>query len=227
MKKKLLLLVSASSLLLQYNGTVTATTPEFPDVTLKSDVIKIIDNFPLGIDVQAILKFLNLRQSLKNMLYGIKENDGTCIGIYLYENEKRSIESLIELEQALLASPSLTQEQTSQLMSIKSVLVQAKKDFLEKSRPLMEDAQGAKQPMIMLMKEWAQKANRKDSYILRWSTAKEGEETTYFEQNVTNLTLFKTFAHDLIHFLETLIKSCPKACDSFKDFLKKQHHKAS
>ncbi|BDC34164.1 hypothetical protein Noda2021_01220 [Candidatus Dependentiae bacterium Noda2021] len=225
MKKKLVLLVGASSLLLNY--PTHATTHEFPDVTLKSDVIKIIDNFPLGIDVQAILKFLNLRQSLKNMLYGIKENDGTYIGIYIYENEKRSIESLIELEQALLASPSLTQEQTNQLMSIKSVLAQAKKDFLEKSRPLMEDAQGAKQPMIMLMKEWAQKANRKDSYILRWSTAKEGEETTYFEQNVTNLTLFKTFAHDLIHFLETLIKSCPKACDSFKDFLKKQHHKTS
>lgn len=198
----------------------------FPDVTLSSDVLKIIDNFPLGIDVQAILKFLNLRQSLKNMLYGCKNDTGDdLIGLYNFGTNKACIDELIDLEEKLLAQQRLTEEEQIQLTSIKTVLDQAKKDFLEKSKPLMEDAQGAKQPMIVLMKEWAVKSHREDSYILNWSTAKEGEETAYFVHNVTNLRLFKVFAHDLIHFLETLIKSCPKACESFKDFLKKQQQK--
>lgn len=224
MKKTQLLSLLATSTLLCVQPSMS-TTPTFPDVTLSSDVIKIIDNFPLGIDVQAILKFLNLRQSLKNMLYGVKDEHGTMVGLYDFGTGKACIDELIEREQKLLVQQKLTESEHKELINIKAVLEHAKKDFLEKSKPLMEDAQGAKQPMIVLMREWASKAHREDSYILNWSNAKEGEETTYFEQNVTNLKLFKIFAHDLIHFLETLIKSCPKACDSFKDFLKKQQQK--
>ncbi|MFZ5953949.1 MAG: hypothetical protein ACOYT8_02480 [Candidatus Dependentiae bacterium] len=222
-RKQLLLLATAGSLLL--SNSINTTIPDFPDVTLSSDVIKIIDNFPLGIDVQAILKFLNLRQSLKNMLHGVKNEHGVVTGLYNFGSGKACIDELIELEQKLLAQQKLSEQEHVQLVNIKTVLEHAKKDFLEKSKPLMEDAQGAKQPMIVLMREWALKTHREDSYILNWSTAKEGEETAYFEQNVTNLKLFKIFAHDLIHFLETLIKSCPKACESFKDFLKKQQQK--
>lgn len=222
-KRQLLSLIATGTLFL--TPTTHSTTPSFPDVTLSSDVIKIIDNFPLGIDVQAILKFLNLRQSLKNMLYGIKDEHGSLVGLYDFGTKKACIDELINREQELLVQQKLTEVEHKELVQIKAVLEQAKKDFLEKSKPLMEDAQGAKQPMIVLMREWASKAHREDSYILNWSNAKEGEETTYFEHNVTNLKSFKIFAHDLIHFLETLIKSCPKACDSFKEFLKKQQQK--
>jgi len=193
------------------------------DFILTSDIIKIIDGFSLGINDLSVLKFMHIRHEMMKMIYGIENKDKVLVGIYEFDDQKRSIDSLIEVENQLSThSNSFTSVQQHQWDQLHDILAQAKEEFLIKTKPMLADAQGAKQPMLVLMTEWATKANRENSYLLSWGATKEGEETKYFDGQVTSLAKFKEFCHDLIHFLETLIKSCPKACKQFEEFKRKQ-----
>ena len=76
--------------------------------------------------------------------------------------------------------------------------------------------------MLVLIGEWSQKAHRTDSHLLEWANVKEGNESNAICTKLTTYYLFDQFVEDLIYFLETLFRSCPKACAQFKEMMEKQ-----
>ena len=128
--------------------------------------------------------------------------------------------NLVNLEAQLAKSNSTAHQKERE--ALHKLLPSVINDFLDLTKPFLADARGAKGQMIVLIGEWAQKAHRKDSHLLEWANVKEGKESNAISTKLTTFFLFDQFVEDLIYFLETLLRSCPKACAQFKEMMEKQ-----
>ncbi len=219
MKKLLVLSLFATCL-------ASASTNEFPPLTLEAEILEIVDDFPLGVNPDTVGMIMKLRRDLNKRRFGNKTSSGVE-GFYSFEGKKWTLQALIELELQLMKSNSVADQK--RLASLQELFGTIKDEFIDLVKPFLADARGAKGQMIVLISEWASKAGRQDSQLLNWSTTREGEETTAVYSKIHTVKAFDQFVADLLYFLETLLRSCPKACAHFKQVMeqKQQQNQSS
>lgn len=192
---------------------------EFPPLTLEAEILEIVDDFPLGVNPDTVGMIMKLRRDLNKRRFGTKSANGVS-GIYTFEGKSHTLASLIELENQLSRSNSATDQKRAE--ELRKYFQTIKEEFIDLVKPFLADARGAKGQMIILITEWSVKANRQDSQLLNWSTTKEGEETTAVYSKIHSIKAFDQFCADLLYFLETLLRSCPKACAHFKQIMEQK-----
>lgn len=112
--------------------------------------------------------------------------------------------TLIELAR-LETSQELSPEETD------STLAKMLKDFAAFSDHFVDKISATKGILLDLIKEFALKRNRPDTILLAWAECTHGEERMVFKREITSYNKLGNFAIDLIHFLNDLLHSCPKA----------------
>jgi len=185
------------------------------DIILTSEVIKFVDGASYGIDGNSVGLMLQIRNFSKLMLYGQCDTQGNPVGLFEFENKLYTVIDLCELEQQL------TQEKNiKKLGSLATCLKKAKTVFSKKVEPFMETARGAKDPIIQLISEFCHKTHRKHSQLPAWAKIRDGKETEHFDVTTQSFNDLRLFLEDLIDFMTSLIKSCPKAQEQFKQKIK-------
>lgn len=192
-------------------------------ILLENEVLHIVDGNPLAINGTTIGMMLHLRSEIGKRRHGVK-HEGKLTGIYTFQDKKYTMAELVTLETEWYANPTKeNKEKISQLYQYMQNHI--KEEFLKLTAPFLADARGAKGQMVVLITEWAQKAHRINSHLLNWAHTKESEEASALKSQIPTLKDFEQFCVDLVNFLESLMRSCPKACNQFKEILEqKQNH---
>lgn len=196
---------------------------DFPPLVLEAEILELVDDFPLGVNPDTVGMIMKLRLDINKRRFGAKSANGLT-GFYTFEGKKWTLQSLIELEEKLMRSNS--SEDQKRLAAVKQLLQSVKEEFIELVKPFLADARGAKAQMVVLITEWSVKAHRQDSHLLHWSHTKEGDETSAVYSKLTTFKTFDQFCCDLIYFMETLLRSCPKACAHFKQIMEQKQQNA-
>lgn len=197
---------------------------DFPPLVLEAEILEIVDDFPLGVNPDTVGMIMKLRLDINKRRFGAKSPNGLT-GMYTFEGKKCTLQMLIELEEQLLRSNSATDQK--RLAALKELLQSVKEEFIELVKPFLADARGAKAQMVVLITEWSGKAHRQDSHLLHWSHTKEGDETSAVYSKLISFKTFDQFCSDLIYFMETLLRSCPKACAHFKQIMEQKSSAAN
>ena len=178
-----------------------------------------MDDFPLGVNPDTVGMIMKLRLDLNKRRFGAKSANGP-IGFYTFEGKKWTLQMLIELEMQLLRSNSAADQK--RLATLKEFFQTIKEELIELVKPFLADARGAKAQMVVLITQWSVKARRQDSQLLNWAATREGDETGAIYSKILTVKAFDHFCGDLIYFLETLLRSCPKACAHFKQIMEQK-----
>jgi hypothetical protein len=205
MYKKIMLFIALCSSLALYTKQ--------NHILLTSPVIEFLDGKPWGIDGEAIGYMRQVGLNIIKMQYGtFKASDNAYVGMFDFEGNLYSIKQLIALNREFLRTmPSgKTHEK---LMPCLAFVVEY---FIETIQPFMGQARGAKSQVTVLIGEWAEKHNRKDSDLLRWAETTEDEEFNLFKKNIQSFEALDNFCTDLVCFLGDLIRSCPRANKQFE-----------
>ncbi len=212
MKKQLLIVALLAS---------PISNAEHIPLTLAAEILEMIDGFTLGVNGNTVGMVIRLRLDLNKRRIGRTNSAHAITGLFEFEGKKQTINELMALEAKLMRSNSASDQQ--RLRALHAIaLSKIIDDFVELTKPFLADARGAKGQMIVLIGEWAQKAHRTDSHLLEWANVKEGDESATIYQKLTTITLFDQFVDDLLYFLETLLRSCPKACAQFKEMMEQK-----
>ena len=187
-------------------------------IILECPVIKISDGLSIGIDGDEILRMMRVRKEVRKIQLGVPSKESNFVGLYHWENATYGVKALAEIEKAMHGA-----NDQKGLASLKPVLKKAKEDFVKNVMNFMSAARGAKPMMLLLIKESCNKRKRHDSLLLRWGAAREGEEERQFEDDMVDFAVFDTFCTDLIHFLEDVMRSCPKAWAQFQHMVQQQN----
>lgn len=196
-------------------------------IVLTSSIIEFIDGKSWGINGEAIGYMRQVGLNVLKMQFGEGQKDR--VGIFLFDGKKYSIKDLVAYEKKLQQqASSLSPEEYKRLIEkFNKCLEQVKEYFIKQVKPFMDQAQGAKAQVVILIGEWAEKRNRLDSHLLQWSQASEENEFTLFRDDITSFFLLDQFCSDLICYLSDLMRSCPKANAQFEQlkeqFLAQQH----
>lgn len=203
----------------------TLSNADHAPLTLHAEILEIIDGFALGVNGITVGMIMRLRLDLNKRRVGKTSASQPVIGSYEFEGKKHTISELVAIEKKLTTSNSSADQQ--RLKMFKSILTKVIDDFVELTKPFLADARGAKGQMIVLITEWAQKAHRADSHLLHWANVEEGKESSAMYQNINTITAFEQFVDDLLYFLETLLRSCPKACAQFKEMMEQKQKESA
>lgn len=190
------------------------------DIILDSTLIKIVDGNEIGINGERVRMMIQVRRSVKEMQFGTPTPSGDFVGNYEYNNKKYSAHELM-----LLEADAIAMGDTHTVQDLKPCLKLVKKQFMTRVKPFMANARGAKGQMLLLIEESCKKRKRFDSILLRWGAAREEEEARQFDKDIVDFKTFDTFCTDLIHFIEDVIRSCPKALAQFKQLVAQGAHK--
>jgi hypothetical protein len=171
--------------------------------------ITLVDGIPGAIDENAILDSLKTRNFINKMLKGTPDaKTKTYLKDYELDGKKVSLNDLVKIEEeAVKRSP----QNPAHTEAFKECLAAVKLDFKLFTKPLLEEAEEAKDINMKLVKEWAKTAGREESMLLHWGAV--DEEATL---KATSAKEFHAFAVDLKEFLHDLMYSCPKAREQFK-----------
>lgn len=196
-------------------------------IILTSPIIEFIDGKSWGINGEAVGYMRQVGLNVIKMQFGEGQKDR--VGIFVFDGKKYSIKDLVVYEKKLQQqSSSLSSQEHKRLTEkLNTWLEQVKDYFIKQVKPFMDQAQGAKAQVVILIGEWAEKRNRLDSHLLRWSQASEENEFTLFRNDINSFALLDQFCSDLICYLSDLMRSCPKANAQFEQlkeqFLAQQH----
>jgi len=203
---------------------------------LTSRFLQIIDGAFLTGEIVGIT--LQIRKKLIEMIEGKRQPDGMYEGFYTINQCQQCIHQLADLESKLLeeqekSEAKLQSAQTDnekreasraleiveqQATELHSILKVAKIDFQEAVSIFISRVRTVKEPIMMLINEYCEKAKRSDSLLLDWAKLNDEEEES-FNNSVTNFNIFYVFLNDLANFMEALIRGCPKAQQQFKKLM--------
>ncbi len=210
------------------------------NVVLTSEIINIIDGFPIpwGIDANVIKLMLHVRREVKKIQFGDTAKGSKQPGHFLFKNSFHSVRSLAVLESKYEAEyyqklqeynkdsekyhkeiDQLNTEYNETKKELKATLDEAKKEFDIKIAPFCANAKGGKEQMLILIEESCKKRNRTDCFILKWGESEEGHETKLMHEQITSFKAFDQFCTDLVNFLEDLMVSCKRAWGQFKKLM--------
>lgn len=190
------------------------------DILLESSIIKMVDGLSMGINGAKIAMMLKVRKEVKKMLFGVPDATGAFVGLFMLHDTKRTLLDLVDIEDEYKKTNDLEGQK-----AVAHLVVEARNHFITHIKPFMATARGAKRQMLMLIEESCKKRKRFDSILLRWGAAREDEEEKQFHKDVIDFKTFNIFCSDLIHFMEDIIRSCPKAVAQFKQMIERETHK--
>lgn len=193
--------------------------------TLYAEILEIVDGFALGVNGTTVGMIMRLRLDLNKRRVGKTSASQTVVGFYDFEGKKYTLSELVAIEKKLMQSNSASDQK--RLQTLRQCLSKIITDFVELTKPFLADARGAKGQMIVLITEWASRAHRGDSHLLEWANVEEGKESYAMYQKLTTIALFEQFVDDLLYFLETLLRSCPKACSQFKEMMEQKQKESA
>ena len=218
-------------------------TKDGHEVILTSEMVHFLDGKAIGINAGVIKRMLQVRREIKKLQFGTQTTNRTLPeGHYSFEGKVYSIhglallESQLEIEYYQKESEYLENRQAyarelaaleaayhTVKNKLKVVLTQARAEFEEKVAPFANNVRSAKDQMIVLITESCQKHNRSDCFLLKWAEAPDNTEMQYFHDQVTTFKALDQFCTDFTHFLDDVMRSCPKAMAQFKKLMDDQH----
>lgn len=213
------------------------------EVVLTSEMVHFLDGKAIGINAGVIKRMLQVRREIKKLQFGTQTtNRAIPEGHYSFEGKIYSIHALALLESQLeidfyqnkaeyLQNCQSHARELAELEAsyntiknkLKFVLAQARSEFEEKVAPFANNVRSAKDQMIVLITESCQKHNRADCFLLKWAEAPDNIEMQYFHDQVTTFKALDQFCTDFTHFLDDVMRSCPKAMAQFKKLMDDQH----
>ena len=168
--------------------------------------IDLVDGIPGALDENAMLDSLKTRNYINKLLRGTPDpKTKTFKKDYTLDGKGVSLDDMVKLEEEAFKKG----EQLSE--AYKECLAKMKHDFKVFTKPLLDDAEEAKETNMKLIKEWTKLAGREESLLLHWG--KIDEEATL---KAASAKEFRKFCVDLKEFLHDLMYSCPKARMQFK-----------
>lgn len=234
------------SISLLCSAPLMSETKENHEVILTSEMIHFLDGKPFGITAKTIQNMLLVRREIKKKHFGEQTKKGAVEGHYLFDGSKYSVRALAALESTYEMEfyqkeseyihdkhryARELQELEARYNDVKNklrkVLEQARNEFEEKIAPFEKSLEGAKEQMIVLIAESCQKHNRSDCFLLKWAEAPVGTEMNLFHSQVTTFKALDQFCTDFTHFLDDVMRSCPKAWAQFKKLMDDQHAQAN
>lgn len=133
---------------------------------------------------------------------------------YYYSKKKESLPNLLKIEALLEKKKSSFSPTVYKLKKaeLNRVLEHAHADFLSLVESFLENIRGTKQLMIPLIEEFAEKRNKGNSYLLKWTVNESNEsERVRFKRDIVRFIDLAHFCSDLVQFLSDLSNSCPNA----------------
>jgi hypothetical protein len=170
-----------------------------------------IDGYSFGIDGTMFGLMLKIRKQLLEMVAGKKG-----IGVFHYNGRAYTLEQLSELEQQY----NDTYNQ-SELKHLQKTLASVIRDLNVHLTIYAELAKGVKHYLLVFINESCQKHGRKSSVLQNWAKIKEGHEAQQLKKDLVDLRTALQFCYDMVHFLEDMCDSCPKAQSQFKELIEK------
>jgi|GEM_PF-2835687 len=155
------------------------------------------------IDAARIEQVERFKHTLKQMLFGKKQSDGSFKGCFLFNNAYHNIKSLKTIETTITS--------IAESEALKELLEKIKNDFIKISNYYKNSTPGVKAFTTGLIKESCEKRNRLDSSLLTWAKTTPENEDNIFKQEITSFRKFYTFLIDLHNFFNDLTHTCPKA----------------
>jgi hypothetical protein len=208
---------------------VLATSVQAADthnvITLTSGALKELDG--RAIDKSKIKDMIHLGRAIKKLQFGTYDTQSKqYTGMYLYKNQKYALKQLTDIEQEEEKKHEYL-KQTNQLAydqhmhELHKILHKAIEDFGNITRPFLGKARLVKSLMVQLIDEWCTKTKRYNSGLAAWSHL-DGNEQEAFIHNVKTFHDLDAFCSDLTGFLASMIKSCPKAYNQYKQSLEQK-----
>lgn len=185
----------------------------FKPIKLESSILAIIDgNFMNASIIELVLSY---KRDLICILFGEKDAHDNRIGHYPFNGTLMTAYDIACAEETWhknngTPTPSVIAQRDEQLKIIKT-------DFLTCSKKLKVIAAGVKAFMGALIKQSCERRGRSNSILNLWAITPEEKEDAIFDEQVKTVGSFCTFCFDLIHFMEDLISSCPKARALFEE----------
>ncbi len=189
-------------------------------IKLQDPLLHTIDGMPspLGIDADAIKNIIQVLQSAKSMLFGLKpkHSDGSAgekSGDYRYKDTNCTLMELVEFEKHAKAT-----NNSADLAELNKVFSQAKSDFMNLTKPFIGDISvpAVKDYMTKLINESCRERKRHDSYLLTWSR-QDGTDIAVMDRDIKDIQTFALFTSDLCNFLGDLLHSCPRGFKKYKE----------
>lgn len=178
-------------------------------INLNPDIITIIDGKSIGIYGELVGAVYKIARDIQAMQIGKLTTQGR-VGMYLFQNKQHAIHSLATLEKQCVIN-----NDTLSLEALQKLLIKVRQDFYAVVSPFLGQAQGAKQPMYLLISESCTNRGRPNSLLLDWAKSSE-DESVALNKSITTFELFDDFCTDLVNFLGDLLHSCPKARAQFE-----------
>lgn len=191
---------------------------EFCPIVLQSDILTVMDNTREGINLKRVKFIMQLLSNLNKRRLGVKTAIGSA-GTYSFEGEKHTLQSLSTLEAELIQSP--LAKDSIRLEKLQKYCQNVQEEIIDLLIPHILAVNDMKTTMITLITEWASNANRLDSLLLQWNAIQEGQEAAAIKTAITTFKELDQFCADITYFLQTLLRSCPKAFTDFQKIVQK------
>jgi len=205
----------------------------FSDILVALDPIELNNSILIGIIKKLdgivvtsddIAQMMLVRKGTIEILLGYySKQNKSRIGRYEIDGKNFTLVDLVRLEmriQELLNDASLTQQQKKKLYQkrekVQKCHSQAKLEFTKTTEPFIEQANHFKSLIVPLIGEWAQKRERPESILLKWSVTHENVLEEFY-RIVGSCESLAQFCRDLDDFLATFVHNCPKAYTKFKE----------
>lgn len=172
----------------------------------KLGLIKPEDNFRL------IKQMYWLQWGKKNRETGLYEGQIT------YKDHQYTIRELVVLEQ---------QANTFEKKELAELLENTLITFKNIVGPFFLEAQGYKEFVISVIKEWVQLRQRPHSLLNVWETIEIGQEEKLFTEMLPTFYKLNEFLDDLTLFMHDFIENCPVSLKKYKEELKEFEQKRS
>lgn len=220
--KKIITIIALSSYLVSANhagATHAIEQPSKQHITLESHALSTFDGSSVGINAEVVYLIIFARKSINQQLFGIHNPDNSYTGMYTFNNKQHTIQQLVAIEDAAIASGNSADKE-----ALQAILRTAKKDLLNKLHSFMENARNSKRLLLTLIEEDCIKRNLDDhSLLIKWGEADTAaQELAIFDEHINSLRLFNRFCCDLLNFLGDLLASCPKGAEQFKHLCEKR-----
>lgn len=116
----------------------------------------------------------------------------------------------------------IQKELNSKMAPLKKLLEEIKADIMNVTGPFLAQARSSKELLLPLMVEWAEKADRPFSPLLRWHEEENGTEIDLWNRDARSLQHIDIFCTDLVDFNKSIVNSCKKAYTLYINYLIKQ-----
>lgn len=180
-------------------------------VILTCDVIKQLDGKSYGFSGARIGGMIHIQMQLFNMLYGKRPKEGTVrVGLFEFQGKLCTIIDLMKIE------AETTTNDTQKKEELTAVLSKAKSMYVNTVKPFVDQSYGVKAQTTLMIDEWITKTGRQDSPLQDWAQTEEGKEFDLFNEDVSSFSRLVAHCTDLIHFFDSLIKSCPEGMKQFE-----------